>query len=136
MGYKDRAMKELKVENTELSPIMLASSVPKSDIVFGFKSANTTGDRVNSLRESAYLLYNKYIAVGSEFEINISGKMRSKLKAMMSDHDAWMAMDIAPEKLCGVFDDANIAMRQFLQNSRPRFLRNLRCEDPATIVSD
>merc|ERR1712087_1057790 len=106
------------VSSTKYNSIVCASNVPLSDIVYG---SGTKDGKANSLKESAYRLFEKYVETYAEFEINISGHARTKLTVLFSDYDAWMAMDIGTEALCSLFDDCMQAMLCLLRSSKTRF---------------
>merc|ERR1711879_149886 len=116
--YRNRVIQEFKLTNRQ--QMDLAPGVPQSDIVYA---------KGSSLKESGHKLYEKYIANGSEFEINISGSMRNAVNALMSDHDTWMAMEMSGEDLCDIFDDAIGEMNVLLSHSLQRFQVNLEKPD-------
>ena len=135
--FKARAMDELHVKTSDVSkPMTFAPSIPKSAIVSGVDSSTTkhglrcfmvdtaekNTDEMRNLKACAYQLYNKYVASGSDFEINISGQMRAKYNALMADNHEWMNAGVSPESLCGIFDEATAEMTVLLRPSNQRFL--------------
>ena len=125
--FRARAMNELTIELPIAEPTVFSSIVPSSDIVSGI------GKETPSLKECAYRLYIKYLAVGSEFEINISWSLRQKLNVLLSDYDKWMGMDISSDDLCGIFDAAIGEMVGLLRSSIQRFQQELRRREQTNV---
>lgn len=129
--FRARASLELGIEMDTVQPMTFASTAPRSDIVYGTDNAESTPNCClkacadsparRPLKECAYRLYEKYIEIGSEFQINISGEMRMRLDALMDDYDKWMEMDISDQKLCEMFDDAIDEMTVLMSASLQRF---------------
>ena len=70
-------------------------------------------------------LYEKYIRVGSELEINISHRSRQALVQMIDDYDNWMNnnkyKDLDTVFLMHIFDKSLIQMINLLKASHIRF---------------
>ena len=84
---------------------------------------NYDGDVVvNTAKLKAYKLYEKYISVGSEFEINISGLMREKIINIMDNKEKLMEnTEITLKELFDIFNEAKSEMYQLLRVSLNRF---------------
>ena len=108
---KEQLNVEYHVQIVELSP-----NCPRSQLVF--KEETPTLD---TFKEIAYEIYKKYVEVGSEFEINISSRMREELKVQMSDYDSWMASNVTQDELSWIFDDVMDQNIKLLNQSKDRF---------------
>ena len=70
----------------------------------------------------AHKLYEKYIKIGSEFEINISSKERKKISKIVSDLDSFLQSDEWKFKeLLQIFEVSKKEMRILLNYSLKRF---------------
>uniref|UniRef100_A0A7S0TBH7 Uncharacterized protein n=1 Tax=Elphidium margaritaceum TaxID=933848 RepID=A0A7S0TBH7_9EUKA len=74
----------------------LPANAPQSDIVFGKKL---------NFKQMAYAIHEKYIREGSDWEINVSYRVRRSMAALFESEDVWMKN--AP------FDDAAMLYRLF-----------------------
>ena len=64
------------------------------DIYYSDQMKENFNNFIELTKIKAYLLFKKYIATESEFEININYRMRQKLVKLMRDFDSWMQDDI------------------------------------------
>ena len=103
------------VQIVDLSP-----NVPQSELVF-----REDAPTLETFMETAYELFKKYVEEGSEFEINISSKMRRRLSAKMSPREMWMGSNVTKEELSWLFDDAMDENIKLLCQSKKRFHYNL-----------
>ena len=115
--------------------------VPRSKIVYGElgdeyaqilkvnRFHNGCQQKIAEFKLSDYGLYQKYIAVGSEYEINIAYGVRKTLSDMMGNIDLWMNNDLhgcrddAKKGLLFLFETFDIAIdetRALLQFSFSR----------------
>eukprot|EP01084_Bolivina_argentea_P230406 388661_1 len=70
----------------------LDGSIPKSAIVYTVNNLDLS-DReefILHFRNCSYLLFQKYIVVSSELEINISSRLRGKYYGMMNNKEMWI----------------------------------------------
>ena len=132
--FKQRVIDKLKVKETSGKDVWVefSGTIPQSDIVNGQQKTCTTTAvvpvdtvvRVDTPPEStvwmqkACALYEKYVKVGSEFEINIPSKMRLALQESMSDEERY---NMSAVELAMVFDGAMVEMLRLLQYSVVRF---------------
>lgn len=91
--------------------------IPKSAIVYNEEKSNL---------EKAYLLYQRYIQTGAEFEINIAGGLRSNYRQMFGNKSKWISttgrqMDIGD--LAEIFDKCNDINMGLMSHSFIRFKR-------------
>lgn len=89
--------------------------LPSSKIVNNDQMSNT---------EKAWSLWAKYIATGSEFEINVAGQLREYYRVMFADKQKWLTqtsrtMDIGA--LADIFDACNSVNMGFMSHSFARF---------------
>lgn len=103
-------------DDVEKTWYVLASGVPLSDIVY-----HEEGKDLKSYRRRARELYQKYIMVGSEFEVNIPAKMRRELRGICGDHNWIDNEEMTAAQVAMVFDGVMQEMRKLLKYSRLRF---------------
>jgi len=115
--FKSYLKEQLKVDD-EVKIVRFSPNVPRSEIVYREVAAD-----LQAFKQSAYELFKKYVESGSEFEINISCKMRNELADLMGEHEAWMAVEnpISADELVVVFNDTMREMMMLLRQSRCRF---------------
>eukprot|EP01084_Bolivina_argentea_P144088 252890_1 len=124
-------------------------NVPKSQIVhetcssIKFDLTNLHKQILADSKMKAHELYNKYIAQGSKFEINISDKMRKKLINILEDKDNLMnKININLADLVKLFEEPKNEMKMLLQYSYERFKDSEEYEEvikilrPQTMVTD
>ena len=117
--FKSHLIECLKIDDLSTKEIWfkLAESVPLSDIVHHEEQTD-----LKSFRRRARDLYEKYVMVDSDFEINIPDKMRRQLHSLMGNESKWMdKSDISPVNLANVFDGVMMEMKKLLKYSRLRF---------------
>lgn len=103
----------------------LYPEIPKSSIVWrghrhGTLSPSITGvktEDVTGLRLKAHLLFEKYIKLRSEHEINISGPLRERYRSL--DVSGYEELDAA--ELMGLFDDVINELLKYIRESFIRF---------------
>ena len=79
------------------------------------------------VRLISYQLYQKYAAIGSEWEINISYETRGRLTAKLHNFNEWMSAkkkNIQMWELAQLFEDSKHEMYRLLRHSFARFKRN------------
>ena len=105
--------------------IRFANDMPLSVIVHGYNKDEIKKSEkriMKQCKESAYLLYTKYILSGSEFEVNISYRVRSALHGLMSSYMAWVEDDtMSTDVLLQIFDDSVSELYRLLKHSFHRF---------------
>ena len=117
--FKSHLIECLKIEDLSTKEIWfkLADCVPLSDIVH-----HEEGKDLKSFRRRASELYEKYVMVDSDFEINIPDKMRRELQSLMGNESKWIEKsDISPVILANIFDGVMMEMKKLLKYSRLRF---------------
>ena len=75
------------------------------------------------MKSKAHKLYNKYIKIGSDYEINISSSMRKKFKNILDDKNKLMQSNENTKlsDLLLLFEDAKKEMRMLLSYSHSRW---------------
>merc|ERR1712032_385404 len=96
---------------------LLYKTVPRSTIVYETDSSSKVG--VGKWAKIANVLYEKYIRVNSQFEVNISHGLRKKYEMK---NDEWWVMEL--EELAIVFDKLIEEMVFFMRQSFIRFKDN------------
>ena len=89
---------------------MLSNKVPKSEIIFkencNINNKSINKDKIDYCKRIAIELYLKYIAIDSEYEINISSDMRNILIKYLDNSDTWMNnINVNENDLFILFDD-------------------------------
>ena len=98
-------------------------SVPKSRIVYGMaemlqmRPGSCSEDLDTVCRRIAHDLWTKYIAAGSEFEINISSVLKSKTQDIVNSDES------TNEQLLKAFDELSNSQILLMQDSYLRFRR-------------
>merc|ERR1711879_774564 len=121
--FANRVKEELNVEDhVHVLNIELAPNAPRSDIVY-----KETAPDMDTFKRMAHELYSKYVVEGSEFEINISSRMRKELVDKMDDYEDWISKEnpITAKELAMVFDEAVIDNLNLLRQSGGRFWNKL-----------
>ena len=90
-----------------------SSSIPRSSIIYDHKSIpyQNRNDLIKFFKEIAYKLYEKYIVVSTEFEINISHQLRHWFQRQMNNKKLWINVTIDGDhgglvQLIHIFDAA------------------------------
>ena len=122
----------LNVENTPISNESRGSGVQiglierkhslkkknKKSIVLN----RSEGELIEEYKIRGYMLYYKYVAIGSEFEINIDYGTRNKLVSQINDINQWLCDEnVDLEELSVLFDNCIHQMYQFCKFSMGRF---------------
>ena len=92
---KEIAIKYNYVDSEQIGGVesfRFSSTVPKSSIVYDHKGipCEDRDELVKFFKEIAYELYEKYIVVGTEFEINISYQLRQWFWKRMNNKTMWL----------------------------------------------
>ena len=114
----------LDVQTTgDMRNVILAENIPKSAIVYDGDGSRDNDENVSIFKLKAYRLFRKYIAIGSEFEINISYSARRELINLMNDHDKWLneAIQIDLNDLSNLFASCCDQIYGLLNDSVVRF---------------
>ena len=117
------------------SKITLPKTVPQSTIVFaeydndnddsGNNKDSKNGDWIKCTKIKCYLLYCKYLRVGSEYELNIGWKTRQNLSQLLDNKEKWMANETIDEKtLLLIFNSSAREMINLINGSFTRFKSN------------
>merc|ERR1712154_362467 len=92
----------------------LPTKCPQSDIVF---------DKNSNFKQIAYALFKKYIAVGSDWEINIDYYSRRKYNRLFENEQGWIENKEYSDnvKLYEVFDKCLTEMTTLIKSAFSRF---------------
>eukprot|EP01084_Bolivina_argentea_P247490 414049_1 len=84
-------------------------------------------DEISKLKTVCFLLYDRYISVGSELEINISFDVRNNLAKLLDDATEFIQNDheMNKRKLFYLFDDAIKEQMRLMMSSFSRFKKEL-----------
>eukprot|EP01084_Bolivina_argentea_P073917 134103_1 len=96
---------------------MFYNNIPESTIVFG-NCLNDDTINIETFKNIAHLVYEKYIKYDSELEINIAAKLRKKY--IRFDESKW---NMESKELINVFDSVIHEMFMFMRNSFIRYER-------------
>mmetsp|Transcript_21500 Transcript_21500/g.34531 ORF Transcript_21500/g.34531 Transcript_21500/m.34531 type:complete len:500 (-) Transcript_21500:99-1598(-) len=114
--------KQATTRGEMFASLILAECVPRSSII----ADDTVGSDDNIVRVKATKLYNKYIKVGSEWEINICSDARQQMTVRFDAYrsgDSKVDLDWSDAAMYHVFDDCLTEMWQLLKCSFGRFMR-------------
>ena len=96
----------------------------KEEIIIEFESdtdINDDGGFIDNAKIKAHKLYNKYVKIGSEFEINISSAERHKLSNLLDKLDVLMSYNMNLRDLLLLFQDCKSEMKLLQTFSLTRF---------------
>ena len=96
--------------------IDLPDNIPTSQILL-----NSDGD----FKTKAYDMYCKYIRIGSQYEINISGEDRNEIANVLDNKQALMMNkdERLKKQIFELFDESRMTMRYLMLSSFERFKR-------------
>eukprot|EP01084_Bolivina_argentea_P161792 281604_1 len=123
-NYQRHLLKEYSediLDNNHIKLIEFAENVPSSLIVeskwaFGFN------DKLHNPKIKAYKIYQKYIKIGSEFQINISSNQRKKVTKILNNYHLLLENnDIDINDLICIFNDCKQQVGTLLNHSLTRF---------------
>ncbi len=83
--------------------ILSLRCVPKSIIVCPKEEEDNSKSKDLKLKKSAHKLYEKYIKVGSEFELNIISKLRNRFIASMDNFEQFEKKKMTEEDFFDLF---------------------------------
>ena len=121
--FKEHLIDSMKLEDASVKQtwFRFAPTVPKSDIVHRNEKNKTSCD-LTSFRRKAFALYKKYVAEGSEFEVNVPAKLRLELFELIGDENKWInESTMTAAEVAKLFDDVMMEMLTLLQYSSLRF---------------
>ena len=105
----------IKAENV----MGFAKNIPVSEIIESeFNIANV--EQILDFKMKAYLIYKKYVELGSEFEINIPSTAKSKFKHV-ANLSTFLKTNTTINDLVMMFEDCKTEMRLLLMYSLIRF---------------
>lgn len=130
--FQEMAMDELEnPDNADpelVSMIRLPPNIPLSAILevkapgFNSRESPNRQQKKLELKLKAHYLYNKYIKVGSEFEINISGMQRDLIANMLDNLDDLLQNDnIRIDDIFEQFEECKMEMFALLKTSLDRY---------------
>ena len=128
-NYDKDEIDELDQDLTELHPnIPLSEIIEKKEInIRALKIANNaSSDNIDEkflydAKIKAYNLYNKYVRVGSEYEINVAAKLRMKLINIYDNFDNLMNLNISLKDIFLSFEGSKKEMFVLLRFSLTRW---------------
>ena len=128
---------EMNAENNDadVDPIKFANNIPTSLILEEKEDAND--DILYDAKVKAYRIYGKYVAVGSEFEINVSYESRNKARKVLYDLDSLLKKKrVTANVLFKVFEDCRQEIWMLLIGSYGRFQRQPEFKefDPVNLI--
>ena len=107
--------------------ISFADNIPLSLIL----TENQSDDILQDLKIKAHNIYNKYIAVGSALEINISWEMRVKMIGILDDLELLISMNsIKIKDLFLIFDECKMEVWSLMLGSFFRFKSESKSNSP------
>eukprot|EP00483_Globobulimina_turgida_P012289 UN12311 len=113
----------------------IPSNVPISDIIDS-KDENEIIETLLSVKIRAHKLYEKYIKVSSEFQVNISGRMSDAIGAILSDLNVLKNNnEISLKDLVLLFDSPRYEMLLLLEFSFSRFKATNDFDEIVRIIS-
>eukprot|EP01084_Bolivina_argentea_P203939 348231_1 len=112
---------KVPIHVTQASNIPQSAIIISDQLVTNDKKCASTDKQLYITKIKAHKLYNKYIKLNSEFEINISSKMRKRLRNVLEDEKKLIAYDIDLYGLIKLFEKPKYEMYQFLNTSYLRF---------------
>lgn len=79
--------------------------------------------KINMFKIKSYRLFKKYVALGSEFEINVSYAERYRLIGLMNNKRLWMNEEskISVNDLCNIFSACQNEIYSLMNDSVTRF---------------
>ena len=120
-----------QVVNHETNEYEFPASVPLSDIVYGhseekmeidtIQRADTIEDSEVKFKIMARDLYKKYLRSNSEFELNLSSKVRTRMDGLIGIYDEWIVRDYDELQMAKVFDSCILELTALLRGSKDRF---------------
>lgn len=113
--FKERFVGEMEINENIVCPYMnlLYVNVPKSSIVYGVDS-NKNG--IEKMKVIASKLCEKYIHAGSEYEVNIAWRLRTKIVSL---NDSDWNLDL--KNFVSIFDEVLDDLFRFMRQSFERF---------------
>eukprot|EP01083_Nonionella_stella_P070627 189079_1 len=112
----EEASSHSSMEDDELNSLLLSDSVPISSIV-----GNTEED--HGFKQKAHQLFCKYIARGSEYEINISGRLRNQCAHLMQNDQVFLNANVIVSDIEPLFKQCNQELLRYLSYSHSRFAK-------------
>ena len=113
-----------RIPNLQIDVMNTIEAVPVSEILLKMSSISTDRDisvdqkTMHDIKKKAHLLYNKYIKVGSQFEVNVGYGIRRELMNKLEDKDKLMKdEDLRLADLIQIFDEVKQTMKRLLQPS-------------------
>ena len=111
-----------KIDSNTLNKVLLfdfPSNIPISEII---EEKYDDNQDIKMYKMKAHKLYLKYIRVGSEYEINISGVQRDEIANLLDNLNHLLSNNkITPNALFILFEQCKQEMFQLLQSSLHRF---------------
>ena len=104
------------VEFVEFPP-----NIPISEIVEQEDVEITEHKKMKRAKNMAVRLYMKYVAVGSEYEINISSAERMALTNNVGNVDVLLSMDVEAEQLFLLFEHCKTEMMGLMEQQFSHF---------------
>ena len=111
--------------------------VPLSEILEEKQINNDDEDIMKKCKFAAHKIYNKYIEIGSEYEINISHQQREPLTSILCNLQTLNNLNnINLNDLCLLFEESKNEMVLLLIFSMKRFMNHSNFKQIAKIIND
>ena len=126
--FGEGAMKNSQKHKGKTKEMVKQSSVSEAEIdidddeVIIYEYADDE-EFVRRCKEKARNLWKKYIAVGSEYEVNISYQLRRRYESLLRNEEEWQANEEYADlvKLRDLFDSCCNVMKRLIKHSWQRF---------------
>merc|ERR1711933_18752 len=113
----------------------LSDDIPQSVIVYD-ESVDPL-DELKMYRKIIYLLWDRYIRIGAEYEVNISSGKRKSFGLWMKDKEFWINGRnklFDDMKLFHIFDDCCSICYSFCSNSFIRFKKKTEFQQLSSLI--
>ena len=117
----DHSVQLLEIPSEKLLSHMKRMDMYKQDWITQFNRTYGKNSPLDEAKIMAHKLYSKYIASGSEFEINITSQNRMRLIHELGDLESLMSSALTAEDLLLVFEESKKQMIGFMRDSFRRF---------------
>lgn len=112
------------IKSIDNLPFKLPSTVPKSSIIFArpFNQNESNQEFIQKIKRKAFILFNKYICIGSEYEININYRLRREMNNLMGNLSEFLQNEnIKVLELITIFDASSLEMINLIADAFRRF---------------
>ena len=121
--YQQWMMETMDVQS-DLDLTQFPSNIPISEIIECEESdidTNTTDKGMRMAKMKAHKIFRKYVAFGSEYEINIGYSERSRLDGIVGDLGTLLSIGIKADELFVLFQKCDNQMVGYLKHHLSKF---------------